>query len=556
MKFQTNVSRDRFLASVLAGFCVAVACLAIPAEKSGEFANGDTWDDDSEDGGYRIVGDVIITGGTLEISPGVKVGFGGPFKIVVEDDAQCYIGLPNSNTVTFANAYHQWPNLIGEYQGKWLYIEVITPFALIYSANFQDGGTFRQDDPTDDNVGYLILHCYGNDGELGGCEFIGSDQNGIVLVDGFYNPVFDCQITGSGLDGILVTANKDNEEEGDRCLPEIEECKISDNGQNGIHLVYFSDFFIEQNLIFGNLLDGILVESPEISYDSGQIPNIANNVAYLNGVHGIAVATDGDVETVERPHVWNNAVFTNGDIGLAIEVEDNGNGDDDRPKIWNNISWDNDGDGFTIVLGDADDETNMDDIWFSNNLTGRNRWGINFLNGDPADGSVEYTAFKANGRDIEVTAWLDETSLRDGDNQENIGLVNIDLVDEFPDADSWDFRLLVDDINPQDPYSHWNALINRGDPDTPRDHDWGSSADIGLFGSEKSHLNVDSEMNTMEDYCLVTDNDYLLMGRYLRSVLWNISDVYRLDDQLVIPQNVTLSLVRGETILSSLKYSD
>lgn len=293
--------------------------------------------------------------------------------------------------------------------------------------------------------------------------------------------------------------------------------------------------WIEENRI--NADDIGIILSSNIPDNSVQI---RNNVIFGAENQGILVETDNDDETPERPLILNNSIFNCG-AGLSFSVEDYGE-EQIGSEIRNNTIWNCE----TGVEINFLQNTNTDHIDIRNNLVGNCDVGI--WVSDDEDITLEFNAFKNNivntNFDDDI---LDESCVIHSEvaNEPKIALIN-----ENPNANSWDFRQVIDDAWP---YAHFNALINSGFDynGTRRDPD-GSPTNIGVYGGPFGNRNIDASGQRQAFYTWVTDADIFRYEIWLPFETFRLHpDVFPLgdDDNIYMLPGAQLELDNNQTLI-------
>ncbi len=290
-------------------------------------------------------------------------------------------------------------------------------------------------------------------------------------------------------------------------------------------------FTIDQNIFFGCEV-GIRIGENVPHGDALIKNNIFSDGDNTNGTgHGIVVASDNDTDTDEHPHIWNNAFYDNEGDGINVDVENTGGGGDSL-VIRHNVFWENGGDGIEFNFGAGADFTT--DVAFRDNAFGENTTAIE-TDLDPGVGGITYTGLKGDVTDLRINGAAGNAN-RFAANCVNNDNDNWDLVNENPNGLTYDFHLLVDDM---DPSSDINALINAASDGTDPD---GSPADIGMYGGRYADENITRFFVLSDDYCWVTDDHIFEIDAAL---IW---DTYRIDDDInapEVPAGTELSFAEG-----------
>ncbi|NQU05111.1 MAG: right-handed parallel beta-helix repeat-containing protein [Calditrichaeota bacterium] len=531
MRENTRTTFLHIISSIIIGLLFVGHLYAQPDTLLSVYDENTDWgllDWDNEDG-YVVNGDITIEGVEINISAGVVIGFNGEYKITVTDVGEdwegCFYTHGTANDpVVFTNSWHAASNYELDgwdhyYNDEWCNIEILNSLSILEYTEFKDGGKFHEDQDFE-NCGYVVAAQEFTEMEIFKCRFYESKQCGIVVMDEAREVLIDgCEFIDCDSTGISCDPNQ--EDNSAPQIVEIKNCLISGSGGAGIDMeMYGGDaiYTVENCIINDGEKQGIYThyrgEAP-FEYDV----TISSCVVSNNDGHGICISNgpttfDEDVDI----SIYNNTVFSNGEDGFVFYIPKNDFADE-KIKIINNVSWGNGGAlvgnrryaGFCFFFRDWPGG-GVDDFLFLNNISGENKYGV-YASSASESFDITYTGLKGNEFLTNSDSIEFDTTCVIFEEDDYFA-----LVDEDPEIDDWDFHLVIDYVGlPQkeyDPGLHC-ATLNTGYTDQNNWEDWAdpdpfdTPNDMGVFGGPLATSNINSDFELIDDYVLVTDEDFL-----------------------------------------------
>ena len=238
----------------------------------------------------------------------------------------------------------------------------------------------------------------------------------------------------------------------------ISDCEINGVPDESVYGIFLDNSIV--GALYEHVIDNVKIKDFLYGiYSIAQYDNVGNLLLRNNTIRdvgiGILIDADDDYNSEERPYIYNNQIFNYYDerieandapfdicSGISIVVEDQSN--EEELEICNNVCW---GDlsvqnGITLTASTGDEMNELDDhVWISNNILGQNaNYGL-FIDGNLDAGhaaNIRLNAFKNNLHDYSSDfAELEEVTAESNFNGD------FHLVDENPESDDYDFRLLV-----------------------------------------------------------------------------------------------------------------